>query len=174
MRLPTADARRAHAHGFARCGFRGSLPPAAPPASTRPAVGVSLRPRHLWLVPGLALALFANTQASQLGVGLVPLLLFGIVPDVPRFVWRRRPAMVMLHSALHQPALALALLIATAVTGAAPFAYVGALAWLGHIVVGWATGDRPRSAGAPVTTAPAAPTPGHLVLAPEAARATQG
>ena len=132
------------------------------------------RPRHLWLVPGLALALFASTQASQLGVGLVPLLLFGIVPDVPRFVWRRRPAMVMLHSVLHQPALALALWIATALTGAAPFAYVGALAWLGHIVVGWATGDRPRSAGAQVTTAPAALTPGHLMIAPEAVRATQG
>ena len=168
-----ADARRAHApapHAAA------SGPLAVGSAAGEPASGrrLRLRPRHLWLVPGLALALFASTQASQLGVGLVPLLLFGIVPDVPRFVWRRRPAMVMLHSVLHQPALALALLIVTTLTGAAPFAYVGALAWLGHIVVGWATGDRPRSAGAQVSTASAGPTLGHLVLAPEAARAIQG
>ena len=168
-----ADAHRAH---LPAPGAVASRALAAGSASSEHASGRGrhLRPRHLWLVPGLALALFASTQASQLAVGLVPLLLFGIVPDVPRFVWRRRPAMVMLYSALHQPALALGLLIATAVTGAAPFAYVGALAWLGHIVVGWAAGDRPRTAGARLTAASAAPTTGHLVLAPEAARATQG
>jgi len=41
-----------------------------------------LRLRHLWLVPGLGIALFANAQAGTLHVGLVPLLVFGIVPHL--------------------------------------------------------------------------------------------
>ena len=35
----------------------------------------------------------------------------------------------------------LAVLLGSALTGWSAFAYVGALAWLSHIVVGWATGD---------------------------------
>ena len=62
-----------------------------------------------------------------------------------------------------------AVLLWTAVTGWSPFVYVGALAWLSHVVVGWATGDRikssehgtPRSLGSPAT---------RLVLATEAAK----
>jgi deazaflavin-dependent oxidoreductase (nitroreductase family) len=129
-----------------------------------------LRPRHLWLLPGIGLALFANTQASQLGVGLVPLLVFGIAPDLPRFVGLRRPAMLMVHNTTHQPALALAVLLGSAVTGLSPFFYIGALAWLGHIVVGWGTGDRIRSTEAPVLAKSRAVLAGPLVLAPEPAR----
>ena len=131
-----------------------------------------LRPRHLWLLPGIGLALFANTQASQLGVGLVPLLVFGIVPDLPRFVGLRRPAMLRLHNATHQPAVAVTVLIGAAVTGISPAAYVGALAWLGHIVVGWGTGDRIRSADVQLATEPRALHRGPLALAPEAARSS--
>lgn len=131
-----------------------------------------VRPRHVWLLPGIGLALFANTQASQLGVGLVPLLAFGIAPDLPRFVGLRRPAMLMFHNAMHHPAVAVAVLLGSAVTGMSPFAYVGALAWLGHIVVGWGTGDRFRSAEAQVTTEPRAVHPGPFALAPEAARSS--
>ena len=58
--------------------------------------------------------------------------------------------MLMVHNATHQPALALAVLLGSAVTGLSPFFYIGALAWLGHIVVGWGTGDRIRSTEAPV------------------------
>jgi deazaflavin-dependent oxidoreductase (nitroreductase family) len=108
--------------------------------------GRRIRLRHLWLVPGIGLALFANAQASRLGVGIVPLLMFGIVPDVPRLFGLRRPTMRMLHTAMHLPPVALVVLIGAALTGMSPFVYVGALAWLGHIVVGWGTGDRVRSA----------------------------
>jgi F420H(2)-dependent quinone reductase len=118
--------------------------------------GRHLRWRHLWIVPGLGLALFANAQASQLGVGIVPLLVFGIVPDLPRLGGLRRPAMRMLHNTMHLSLVALAVLFAAAVTGMSPFVYVGALAWLGHIVVGWGTGDRFRSAPPQMARAPKA------------------
>ena len=39
--------------------------------------------RHLWLVPGLAIAVYANAQAAEHGLGLGVLLLFGIVPHLP-------------------------------------------------------------------------------------------
>ena len=110
--------------------------------------GRRLRLRYLWLVPGIGLALFSNTQASQLGVGIVPLLTFGILPDVPRLLGLRHPTMRLLHNAMHMPPVALLVLIGAAVTGLSPFVYVGALAWFGHIVVGWGTGDGIRPAEA--------------------------
>lgn len=42
-----------------------------------------LRPRHLWIVPGLAIAIYANIVAGEHDLGLVPLLLFGILPQLP-------------------------------------------------------------------------------------------
>lgn len=125
-----------------------------------------VRPRHLWLIPGIALALFANAQASTLAVGLVPLLVFSIVPDFPRLVGTRRPAMLAIHNATHSPALALAVLLVSAVTGMSAFVYVGALAWLGHIVVGWGTGDRIRSAIGSATTTSRGIRPDRIVPAP--------
>ncbi len=150
----------------------GSGPRGAGIAAAEPHAGrrLRLRLRYLWLLPGIGLALFANTQASQLAVGLAPLLAFGIAPDLPRLVGLRRPAMLLVHNAMHQPALALAVLLGSAVTGLSPFAYVGALAWLGHIIVGWGTGDRIRSTEAPAPTDSRGVLAGPLVLAPEPAR----
>jgi F420H(2)-dependent quinone reductase len=133
--------------------------------------GRRVRLRHLWIVPGIGLALFANTQASSLGGGIVPLLLFGIVPDVPRLFGLRRPTMRMLHTAMHLPPVALVVLLAAAVTGMSPFVYVGALAWLGHIVVGWGTGDRVRPAGAQVAKEAQALPASHVAVAPATAAA---
>ena len=45
-----------------------------------------LRLRHLWIVPGLAIAVYANGQAQHLGLGILPLLAFGIAPDLPRLL----------------------------------------------------------------------------------------
>jgi hypothetical protein len=40
-----------------------------------------------------------------------------------------------------------AMLVGLAATGiGSPFLYVGALAWLRHIVIGWATADPPQTA----------------------------
>ncbi len=131
-----------------------------------------LRRHHLWLIPGIGLALFANAHGSELGVGLVPLLVFGIAPDLPRLGGIRRPALLGLHNAMHRPVLAMAVLLGAAVTGMSPFLYVGALAWLGHIVVGWGTGDRIKSAVEPGTAGSRGARSGRLELAPGAAGRT--
>ncbi|MDQ1324672.1 MAG: hypothetical protein QG587_2008, partial [Chloroflexota bacterium] len=50
-----------------------------------------LRPHRLWLVPGLGLAVAANVQANQHGLGIVPVVLFGILPHVPVLLGIRQP-----------------------------------------------------------------------------------
>jgi deazaflavin-dependent oxidoreductase (nitroreductase family) len=114
--------------------------------------GRRLRIRHLWIVPGLAMAIFANGQANQLGVGIGALVLFGLAPDLTRLLGigkshahshmaaRAIPAFNLMHHPL-SPILLLAL------TGAGllpPIAYVASLTWLGHIVIGFGIGDRLR------------------------------
>jgi hypothetical protein len=109
-----------------------------------------LRRRHLWLIPGLAIAIYANMLGQASGVGILALIAFGIAPDVPRlFGARGRP----MHNVLHQP---LAAGVAVAAAGAAtvagiPVAFwlVGALVWLGHLIGGWGVGDVPRAASVP-------------------------
>ena len=101
--------------------------------------------RHLWLIPGLGLALVANAQSTTHHVGLVPLLVFGIVPHLttvagigqPHARGQLAPRAVPLFNAMHQPVVPLAVL-GLAVAGVLPpFWLVGALAWLSHIVVDW-------------------------------------
>jgi hypothetical protein len=113
-----------------------------------------LRLRHLWLVPGLGVALVANAQAGTLHVGLVPLLVFGIVPHLtvlvgigqPHARGQLAPRAVPLFNAMHHPAAPLAVL-GLAVAGVLPpFWLVGALAWLSHIVVDRGFGDGLRTA----------------------------
>ena len=60
----------------------------------------------------------------------------------------------------------LAVLLGSAVSGMPPFASVGGLAWLGHIVVGWATGDRIRSPAAQAMARPPGHQHGQVALAP--------
>ena len=77
-----------------------------------------LRLRHLWLIPGLGLALIANVQAGTLHVGLVPLLVFGIVPHLtvlagirqPHARGQLAPRAVPLFNTMHRPVLPLAAL----------------------------------------------------------------
>ena len=107
--------------------------------------GRRLRRRHLWLVPGLAIAIVANQLGEANGVGILALIAFGIAPDVPRlFGVRGRLA----HNVLHQPALAGGAAAAAAIgtlAGLLPVAWlVASLVWLGHVVGGWGVGDVPR------------------------------
>ena len=110
--------------------------------------------RHLWLVPGLGVALYANAQASTFHVGLVTLLAFGIVPHLTVLLGigqshargQLAPRAVPLFNAMHHPAAPLAVLGLAAVGVLAPFWLVGALVWLSHIVVDWAMGNGLRSA----------------------------
>ena len=116
-------------------------------AAVATAAHVTARPRrikrrHLWLIPGLALALFANGQAALHGVGLAYLLIFGIVPHVPALLPRADALFNALHHPL-QPAVVLVLAWAGLLP---PVALVGSLVWLSHIVIDSALGDGVRSA----------------------------
>lgn len=110
--------------------------------------------RHLWLVPGLAIALYANVQAGQHGLGLGVLLLFGIVPHLPALLGVGQPhargqmarRAVPLFNALHHPGPPLVVLGLAAAGILSPFWLVGALAWLSHIVVDLAFGQGLRTA----------------------------
>jgi hypothetical protein len=109
---------------------------------------LTLRPRHLWLVPGLALSLLANAQASDHGFGIAPLLVFGILPHVPALGGSRA---VPLFNAFHHAALPGALLVLASAAILPVFWLVASLAWLSHIVVGWAVGDGARTVDEPRT-----------------------
>jgi hypothetical protein len=119
---------------------------------TKPAEeGRRLRWRHLWVVPGLAIAIFANELGKTNGVGILLLIAFGIAPDVPRLfgIGRSGPvgeAALRAFNLLHHP-VAPAVAIAIAATGVVPTVWlVGALVWLGHLVIGWGVGDVRRHA----------------------------
>jgi hypothetical protein len=109
--------------------------------------------RHGWIVPGLGLAVYANALAAGHGLGLAPLLLFGIVPHLTVLVGIGQPhargqlarRAVPLFNVMHHPAVPLTL-VAIAATGVLPtFWLAGALAWLGHIVVDMGLGDGLRT-----------------------------
>ena len=115
--------------------------------------GRRLRLRHLWLIPGLAIAVVANGQASEHGLGLAPLLFFGIVPHLPALLGLGQPhahgqmarRAVPLFNVMHHP-LPPVLVTALAAAGIlSPFWLVGGLAWFSHIVVDLALGDGLRT-----------------------------
>jgi hypothetical protein len=109
--------------------------------------------RHLWIVPGLVVAIYANAQAAQQGLGLAPLLVFGIVPHLTVLVGIGQPhapgqmasRAVPLFNAMHHPLLPLVILGLAAAGLLPPFWFVGALAWLGHIAVDLGFGDGMRT-----------------------------
>ncbi len=115
--------------------------------------GRRLRMRHLWIIPGLAIAVYANGLASEHNLGLLPLLLFGILPKLPFFLGIGQPTVagqlppraVLGWNVMHHPATP-TLLLGTAFTGLLPvFWTVAGLAWLSHIVIDWGLGDGLRS-----------------------------
>ena len=109
--------------------------------------------RHLWLIPGLAIAVYANAQSAQHGLGLGVLLLFGIVPHLPALLALGQPhargqmalRAVPLFNAMHHPAAPLLLVGLSAASVLSPFWLVGGLAWFSHIVVDRAFGDGLRT-----------------------------
>jgi deazaflavin-dependent oxidoreductase (nitroreductase family) len=111
-----------------------------------------LRLRHLWIVPALGIMVYANGKAQELGVGILPLLAFGIAPDLPRLLGLGQPRTrgrmarraVPTFNLMHHPLPPIALLV-LGMVGVVPSAlYVGSLAWIGHIVFGLGLGDRLR------------------------------
>ena len=123
--------------------------------AARPAAGEErgfrLRWRHLLIVPGLAIAIFANELGKTNGVAILPLIAFGIAPDVPRLFrigrsGRASRVALAVFNLLHHPALPIAA-VAIAATGIIPALWlVGSLVWLSHLVIGWGVGDVRRHA----------------------------
>lgn len=111
-----------------------------------------LRPRLLWLVPGLAIGYHASGLAEHVPLGLVALLLFGIAPHAtvllglvqPHAPGRLAPRAVPWFDLAHHPLLPM-LLIAVGASGiVSPVWTLGGMAWLSHIVVDWALGSGSR------------------------------
>ena len=111
-------------------------------------------PRHLWLIPGLALGVLANVQAGGAHVGLLPVLAFGTAPHLavllgigqPHAHGQMAPRAVRLFNLLHHPVPPLLLLGLAAAGILSPFWLVAALAWLGHIVIDEGFGKGLRTA----------------------------
>ncbi len=144
--MTSNDAALAPAH--IGLGSSREAPPVASPSRWR------LARRHLWLVPGLAIAVYANAQASEHALGLGVLLLFGIVPHLPALLGvgqphargQMAPRAVPLFNAMHHPVPPLALLAVAGAGILSPFWFVAALAWFSHIVVDLAFGHGLRTA----------------------------
>ena len=101
------------------------------------------RPRHLWLVPGLTIAVAASSAAGPGLAALAVVIAAGLVPHLPTLLGSRGRR---LFNVLHEPAVPL-VLAAIAATGILPaLATAAALAWLGHQVMDWAFGDGVRHA----------------------------
>ena len=102
-----------------------------------------LRPRHLWVIPGLAIAIYANALAGDHGVGIVPLLVFAIVPHLtvllgigqPHAPGQMAARAVPLFNVMHHPVPPLVLVGFAAAGVLSPFWLVGGLAWFSHIVM---------------------------------------
>ena len=111
-------------------------------SGARPVAGPRrLRWRHLWLVPGLAIAIFASQLGNANGVGILAMIAFGVAPDVPRLLGSRgRP----IHNLLHHPATPVAAIAVMATGLVGVVGLVGALVWLSHVVIGRGVGDVPR------------------------------
>ena len=116
--------------------------------------GRRLRPRHLWVIPGLAIALYANWLAGAHSLGLGVLLLFTIVPHLPVLLGVGQPhargqmaiRAVPLFNAMHHPVPPLVILGLAAVGILSPFWLVGAIAWFSHIVMDLGFGHGLRTA----------------------------
>ena len=124
--------------------------------------GRRLRPRHLWLIPGLAVAILGSRIDSSL-TAIAVMVAFGIAPHLAFLagIGQAHPAGQMAPRALavfnvmHHPIVPAAI-VALNVTGVVPtLLFVGATAWLSHIVIGWAIGDRMRTAGPATVASPA-------------------
>jgi hypothetical protein len=113
-----------------------------------------LRSRHLWIVAGLAIAIFANELGKTNGVGILTLIAFGIAPDLPRLLGIRgrdltgvRTIALGAFNVLHHPVAPTVAVAVTATGVVPPIWLVGSLVWLSHVVIGRGVGDVPRWGG---------------------------
>jgi hypothetical protein len=110
--------------------------------------------RHGWLVPGLAIAVYASALAGQHGIGLLVVLAFGIVPHLPVLLGVGQPhaqgqmagRAVPLFNVMHHPIPPVAMVALAAAGILSPFWLVGGLIWLSHIVMDLGFGHGLRTA----------------------------
>jgi hypothetical protein len=104
--------------------------------------GFRFRRRHLWWLPGLAVAVLASQVSERAGLGIVPMIVFQMAPHLPTFAGA--PAIPLFNFG-HHPVPPL-VLTAIAFAGGLPAIWlVAGLGWLSHVVIGWGIGDGPRS-----------------------------
>jgi len=109
--------------------------------------------RHGWIVPGLAIAIYANALAGQHGIGLLTVLAFGIVPHLPVLLGVGQPhehgqmaaRAVPLFNLTHHPVVPLVVLGLASAGILSPLWLVGGLVWFSHIVVDLAFGQGLRT-----------------------------
>lgn len=112
------------------------------------------RRRHALVLVGLWIAFVGNAEAKEHGIALWTVIAFSLIPTLPLLLGIGQPKgrgrlaarVVPGFNATHQPLLPL-VVFALGVAGALPVvALVGALAWLGSIVIAWGLGDGLREA----------------------------
>jgi hypothetical protein len=103
--------------------------------------GFRFRRRHLWWLPGLAIAVLASQVSERAGLGIVPMIVFQMAPHLPTFAGVRA---VPLFNLGHHPVPPVALTAIAFAAGLPPIWLVAGLGWLSHVVIGWGIGDGRR------------------------------
>jgi hypothetical protein len=141
---------------------------------------VQPRRRHLLIVAGLGLAVAGDAVAGDHGIGIATLLLFSLLPSLPLLLGIGQPrtagrvaARAVLPLNIMREPLVPAMALGLGAAGVLPVvAVVGALVWLGTIVIGWGLGDGLREPDGSLRPAPARWT--ALPVPVEVARAWAG
>jgi hypothetical protein len=117
-------------------------------AASASRAGFRFRRRHLWWIPGLAVAILASQISERSGLGIVPMIVFQMAPHLATFGGARARRLFNFGHHPLPPAVLTAIAVAGALTVSLPPIWmVAGLAWLSHVVIGWGIGDGQRPAG---------------------------
>jgi hypothetical protein len=103
--------------------------------------GFQFKRRHIWWIPGLAIAVLASQVSERNGLGIIPMIVFQMAPHLPTF---GGALAVPLFNFTHHPVPPLALTLIAFVAAVPAIWIVAGLAWLSHVVIGWGIGDGMR------------------------------
>lgn len=150
----------AHGLGHADAPSRAASAPVPSPVPSSSAsfvarvTGFRPRRRHVFVVAGLWLAVVGNAEASAQGIGIPAVIGFSLIPTLPLLLGLGQPKrpgrvasrVVRPFNLTHEPLVPIAL-GALGVLGLLPVvAVVGAMVWLGSVVISWGLGDGLREA----------------------------
>ena len=103
--------------------------------------GFQLRRRHLWWIPGLAIAVVGSQISERNGLGIIPMIVFQMSPQLPTFGGTRA---IPLFNFAHHPVPPIVLTAIAVAAALPPIWIVAGLGWLSHVVIGWGIGDGMR------------------------------